>query len=54
MVTSSKDIYHILFMDDVVMIGEGMSENLGGSEQILDIYKKETRMHINLEKSILS
>ena len=36
------------------MMGEGTWENLKYVEQILDLYKKSTWMHINVEKSILS
>ena len=45
---------HILFVDDVVMMGEGSWENLNEAENILELYKKATGMHINVEKSILS
>ena len=41
-------------MDDVVLMGEGSWENLKEVEQMLDLYKKATWMHINVEKSILS
>ena len=53
MVTSSNELSHILFVDDVVMMGEGTWEKFRGVEQILDLYKKATGMHINVEKSIL-
>ena len=49
-----EELSHIVFVDDVVMMGEGPWENFRGSEQILDLYKKETWMHINVENSILS
>ena len=35
------------------MMGEGSWENLKEVEQILDLYKNATCMHINVEKSIL-
>ena len=54
MVTRSKELSQILFVDDVVMMGEGTWENFRGDEQILDLYKRETWMHINVENSILS
>ena len=54
MVTRFEELSHNLFVDDVVMMGEGPWENFRGSEQILDLYKKATWMHINMEKSILS
>ena len=54
MVISYEELSHILFMDDVVMMGEGTWENFKGDEHILDLYKKATGMHINVEKSILS
>ena len=43
-----------MFVDDVVMLGEGTWENLKEVEKILDLYKKAIDMHINMEKSILS
>ena len=36
------------------MMGEGTWENLKEDEQFLDLYKKAIRMHINVEKYILS
>ena len=53
MVTNSKELSHILFVDDVVMMGEGTWENLKEAKQIIDLYKKATGMHINVENSIL-
>ena len=53
-ITSSVDLTHILFVDDVVMMGEGSWENLKEAEKILELYKKATGMHINVEKSIMS
>ena len=50
----SEELSHILFVDDVVMMGEGTWENLRESKHILDLYKKEIGMDINVEKSILS
>ena len=35
------------------MMGEGSWENLKEAEQMMDLYKKATGMHINAEKSIL-
>ena len=54
MVTRSEELSHILLIDNVVMMGEGTWENLREAEQILDLYKKETGMHIKVENSILS
>ena len=48
------DLTHILFVDDVIMMGEGTWENLKEAKKILELYKKATSMHINVEKSILS
>ena len=53
-ITSSLELTHILFIDDVVMLGEGTWENLKETKKILELYKKATGMHINVEKSILS
>ena len=38
----------------MVMMGEGTWENLKEAEKILELYKKATGMHINVEKSFLS
>ena len=54
MVTSSEEISHILFVDDVVMMGEGTWENFREAKKILDLYKKAIGMHINVEKPALS
>ena len=35
------------------MLGEGTWENLKETKKILELYKKATSMHINVEKSIL-
>ena len=51
--TRSEELSHILFVDDVAMMGERTWENLKEAEQVLDLYKKVTGMHINVEKSIL-
>ena len=48
------DLTHILFIDNVVMMGEGTWENLKEAKNILEIYNKATGMHINVEKYILS
>ena len=53
-ITSSVELTHILFIDDVVMLGERTWENLKETENILELYKKAMGMHINVEKSILS
>ena len=54
MTTSSEELSHILFVDNVVMMGEGTWENFRKIKQILDLYKKAIGMHINVENSILS
>ena len=51
---SSVELTHILFVDDVVMLGEGTWENLKETKKILELYKKAIGIHINVEKSILS
>ena len=54
MVTNSEELSHILFVDDVIMMGKRTCENLKEAEQLLNLYKKATGMRINVEKSILS
>ena len=39
-ITISVDLTHILFVDDVVMMGEGTQENLKEEEKIMELYKK--------------
>ena len=53
-INGSVELLHILFVDDVVMLGEGTWGDLKEVEKILDLYKKSTGMHINMENSILS
>lgn len=53
-VTRYEELSDILFVDDVLMMGEGTWENPIEDEQFLDLYKKAIRMHINVEKYILS
>ena len=48
------ELTHILFVNDLVMMGEGTWENLKEAKKILELYKKAIGMHINVEKSILS
>ena len=42
MVTNSKELSHIMFVDDVVMMGEGTWENIKEVVKVLDLYKKAT------------
>ena len=42
-----------MFVDDVVMMGEGSWENLKEAEKILELYKKAMGMHINVNKYIM-
>ena len=53
-INNAIELSHLLFVDDVVMLGEGTWGNLKEVEKVLDLYKKATGMHINVEKSILS
>ena len=48
LVTNSEELSHILFVDVMVMMGEGTWENIKEVEQMLDLYKKATRMHVNV------
>jgi len=45
------ELTHVLFVDDVLMFGEG---TLGNLVEVLDNYQSATGMEINLEKSKLS
>ena len=52
-VTNQTELTHVLFVDDVLMSGEGTLNNLQNLEKILRRYQKATSMKINLEKSNL-
>ena len=52
-VTNQIDLTHVLFVDDVLMYGEGTLNNLQNLEKILRRYQKATGMEINPEKSNL-
>ena len=52
-VTNQTDLTHGLFVDDVLMFGEGTLKNLQNLEKIIRKYQKPTGMKINLEKSNL-
>ena len=48
------ELTHILFIDDVLMMGEESLENMQSTSQILHFYNKATCMFINMDKSNLS
>ena len=48
-INNTVELSHILFVDDVVMLGEGTWGNLKETKKILELYKKATCMHINME-----
>ena len=50
LLTSTMELTHILFVDDVLLLGEGNLDNLQYLTQILNLYKQETGMEINIEK----
>ena len=52
-VSENEELYHILLVDDVLMMGEGSIENIRETEQILKLYKKAIGIYINVEKYIL-
>ena len=47
------ELTHILFVDDVLLLGEGTMENMQSLAQFLSLYKKATWMLINMDKSSL-
>ena len=47
------ELTHILFVDDVLLMGEGTMENMQSLTQFLSLYKKDTWMLINMDKSSL-
>ena len=53
-INNTVELSHIMFVDDVVILEEGTRGDLKEAEKILDLYKKATGMHINMEKYILS
>ena len=48
------ELTHILFVDDVIMMGQGNLENMQSTTQIPYLYNKATGMVINMEKSNLA
>ena len=52
-VSSTKEVTHTLFVDDVLVFGEGSIRNLEGFDSLIDKYKRATGMVVNMEKSNL-
>jgi hypothetical protein len=44
---------HLLFVDDILIFGEGSVQELKALSDILDLYCKETSMELNVRKSWL-
>ena len=52
-IANQIELTHVLFVDDVLMFGEGNFGNLEKLVKVLDDYQKATWMEINMEKSKL-
>ena len=52
-VSSTEEVTHTLFVDDVLVFGEGTIRNLEAFASLIDKYKKATGMVVNMEKSNL-
>ena len=52
-VANQIEITHVLFVDDVLMFGDGTFSNIQNLVKVLKSYQRATRMEINLEKSKL-
>jgi hypothetical protein len=52
-VSNSMNIMHLLFFDDVLMFGDGTSQELRSLRIILDLYCKAIGMELNLRKSCM-
>ena len=52
-VTELEEATHTLFVDDVLLFGEGSISNLEAMKALIDKYTKATRMVVNINKSNL-
>jgi hypothetical protein len=52
-VSNSMNIMHHLFVDDVLLFGDGTSQELRSLRTILDLYYKAIGMELNLRKSCM-
>ena len=53
-VANQIELTHVLFVDDVLMFGDGTFSNLKNLVKVLKNYQRATWMEINLEKLKLS
>ena len=51
--STSEEVTHTLFVDDVLIFGEGSIRNIEAFASLIDKYKRATRMVVNMEKSNL-
>ena len=54
MISSTVKLTHVLFVDDVLLLGEGSYVNFQNLANILETYQKATRMAVNIEKTKLT
>ena len=52
-VSTTEEVTHTLFVDDVLLFGEGSISNLEAFLALIDKYRRATRMVVNVEKSNL-
>ena len=53
-VTKPEEATHTLFVDDVLLFGEGSISNLEAMKELIDKYTKSTGMVVDINKSNLS
>ena len=51
--SNTKEVTHTLFVDDVLLLGEGSLKNLEAFIELIDKYRRATRMVVNMDKSNL-
>ena len=52
-VSDTEEVTHTLFIDDVLLFGEGSVCNLEALLALIDNYRKATKMVVNVDKSNL-
>ena len=52
-VSSEEEVTHTLFVDDVLLFGGGIEENVKVFAYLIEKYKRATGMLVNIEKSMI-
>ena len=53
-VSSTEEITHTLFIDDILIFGSGTKVNMIAFKSLIDLYQRAMGMMINIEKTVLS